>query len=82
MTVTTPSSATTLPMLLADVEVVSVERLSPTFVRVELGSPDLADFKRPRHYFFVDAIPSNPTGKVERGKLKEILLKNLDRELE
>ena len=36
MTVTTPS---TLPMLLTDVEVVSVERLSPTFVRVELGGP-------------------------------------------
>ena len=40
MTVT----ASALPMLLADVEVVSVERLSPTFVRVELGGPDLADF--------------------------------------
>jgi NADPH-dependent ferric siderophore reductase len=39
---TTASSV--LPMLLADVEVVSVERLSPTFVRVELGGPDLADF--------------------------------------
>ncbi|MCW2736826.1 siderophore-interacting protein [Nocardioides sp.] len=40
MTVT--SSA--LPMLLADVEVVSVRRLGPTFVRVELGGPALADF--------------------------------------
>lgn len=40
MTVT--SSA--LPMLLADVEVVSVERLGPTFVRVELGGPELAHF--------------------------------------
>ena len=40
MTVT--SSA--LPMLLADVEVVSVERLSPTFVRVELGGPELVRF--------------------------------------
>lgn len=40
MTVT--SSA--LPLLLADVEVVSVERLSPTFVRVELGGPELAHF--------------------------------------
>ena len=40
MTVT----ASALPMLLTEVEVVSVERLSPTFVRVELGSPDLADF--------------------------------------
>ena len=40
MTVT----ASTLPMLLAEVEVVSVERLSPTFVRVELGGPGLAEF--------------------------------------
>jgi NADPH-dependent ferric siderophore reductase len=40
MTVT----ASVLPMLLADVEVVTVERLSPTFVRVELGGRDLADF--------------------------------------
>jgi NADPH-dependent ferric siderophore reductase len=40
MTVT----ANVLPMLLADVEVVSVERLSPTFVRVELGGPELAHF--------------------------------------
>ena len=38
-----------------------------------VDSPDLADFKRPRHYFFVDEIPANPTGKVERGKLKEQL---------
>jgi long-chain acyl-CoA synthetase len=36
-------------------------------------SRDLADFKRPRHYFFVEEIPANPTGKVERGKLKEQL---------
>jgi NADPH-dependent ferric siderophore reductase len=33
-----------LPMILAEVEVVAVERLSPTYVRVELGSPVLADF--------------------------------------
>ena len=39
-----------------------------------LQSPDLAAFKRPRHYFFVDEIPSNPTGKVERGRLKDLLL--------
>ena len=39
-----------------------------------LASADLADFKRPRHYFFVDDIPANPTGKVERGKLKELLI--------
>ncbi|NYE36582.1 NADPH-dependent ferric siderophore reductase [Nocardioides cavernae] len=40
MTVT----ASTLPMLFAEVEVVSVQRLSPSFVRVELGSPELAHF--------------------------------------
>lgn len=43
MTVTA-GPRTGLSMLLADVEVVSVERLSPTFVRVELGSPALAGF--------------------------------------
>ena len=47
-----------------------------------LKSPDLADFKRPRHYFFIDAIPSNPTGKVERGKLKDQLMAGLPEELE
>jgi NADPH-dependent ferric siderophore reductase len=40
MTVTAPA----LSLLLADVEVVWVERISPTFVRVGLGGPDLADF--------------------------------------
>jgi NADPH-dependent ferric siderophore reductase len=44
MTVTATPAQTVLPMLFADVEVVSVERLSPTFVRVELGGPALADF--------------------------------------
>ena len=47
-----------------------------------LASPDLAHFKRPRHYFFIDAIPSNPTGKVERGKLKDQLMATLPGELE
>jgi fatty-acyl-CoA synthase len=47
-----------------------------------LKSPDLAAFKRPRHYFFVDEIPSNSTGKVERGKLKEKLLAGLAAPLE
>lgn len=46
------------------------------------SSPDLAAFKRPRHYFFVDAIPSNSTGKVERGKLKELLSSGLERPLD
>ncbi|MSQ18838.1 MAG: long-chain fatty acid--CoA ligase [Betaproteobacteria bacterium] len=45
-------------------------------------SPNLADFKRPRHYFFVDEIPSNPTGKVERGKLKDRLMVMMKEPLE
>lgn len=40
MTVTQDS----LPMVLATVTVTGVERLSPTFVRIELGGPELADF--------------------------------------
>jgi len=44
MTMTATPGSTVLPMLLAEVEVVSVERLSPTFVRVELGGRDLADY--------------------------------------
>jgi NADPH-dependent ferric siderophore reductase len=44
MTVTASPNQAVLPMLFTEVEVVSVERLTPTFVRVELGSPELADF--------------------------------------
>lgn len=44
MTITATPDPAVLPMLVTDVEVVSVEQLSPTFVRVELGSPALADF--------------------------------------
>ena len=40
-------------------------------------SPDLARFKRPRHYFFLDEIPSNSTGKVERGRLRDQLVGGL-----
>ena len=47
-----------------------------------LQNPDLAAFKRPRHYFFIDAIPSNPTGKVERGKLKDLLIAQLTQPLD
>ena len=47
-----------------------------------LNSQDLAAFKRPRHYFFVDAIPSNPTGKVERGKLRDLLQAQLAQPLD
>jgi fatty-acyl-CoA synthase len=41
-------------------------------------SPDLARFKRPRHYYFIDEIPANSTGKVERSKLQEKLTGMLD----
>lgn len=37
------TTTTDLPMLIEEVECVSVERLSPTFVRVELASPALAE---------------------------------------
>ena len=35
---------TQLPLDVDEVEVVAVERLSPSFVRVELGGPALAEF--------------------------------------
>ena len=44
MTPLTSETAHRLPFILDEVEVVRVERLSPSFVRVELGSPALADF--------------------------------------
>ncbi|MCW2852232.1 MAG: siderophore-interacting protein [Nocardioides sp.] len=44
MTATAPATSHGLPLLLEQVEVVLVDRLSPSFVRVELGSPALADF--------------------------------------
>ena len=37
------TTAATPTMLLEEIEAVSVERLSPSFVRVEFGSPALAD---------------------------------------
>lgn len=37
-------SSPALPLLLEEVEVVAAERISPSFVRVELGSPALAEF--------------------------------------
>jgi NADPH-dependent ferric siderophore reductase len=40
----TMTATHSLPMILDEVEVVAVERLSPTYVRVELGSPVLAEF--------------------------------------
>ncbi len=44
MTVIAQAPAHALPMVLAEVEAVAVHRLSPTYVRVELGGPALADF--------------------------------------
>lgn len=38
-----------------------------------LQSPDLANFKRPRHWAFVSEIPGNTTGKVDRRRLAEDL---------
>lgn len=37
------TTASPLPLLLEEIEVVGVERLSPSFVRIEFGSPALAD---------------------------------------
>jgi long-chain acyl-CoA synthetase len=34
-------------------------------------SSDLADFKRPRAYYFVEQLPKNPSGKVQKFKLRE-----------
>ncbi|SEH14325.1 Acyl-CoA synthetase (AMP-forming)/AMP-acid ligase II [Natronorubrum sediminis] len=36
-----------------------------------LESDDLADFKRPRAYYFVDELPKNPSGKVQKFRLRE-----------
>jgi acyl-CoA synthetase (AMP-forming)/AMP-acid ligase II len=36
-----------------------------------LESDDLADFKRPRAYRFVEELPKNPSGKVQKFKLRE-----------
>ena len=41
---TTTENAAQLSLILDEVEVVAVDRLSPSFVRVELGGPALADF--------------------------------------
>jgi acyl-CoA synthetase (AMP-forming)/AMP-acid ligase II len=34
-------------------------------------SDDLADFKRPREYHFVEELPKNPSGKVQKFKLRD-----------
>ena len=38
--------------------------------RFALDSDDLADFKRPRAYYFVDELPKNPSGKVQKFRLR------------
>lgn len=40
-----------LPMILTEVEVAAVRRVSPSFVRVELASPELAEFGTPGPVF-------------------------------
>lgn len=40
----TVTASHALPMILDEVEAVAVQRLSPTYVRVELGGPTLTDF--------------------------------------
>ena len=35
------------------------------------GRDKLAEFKRPRSYYFVDELPGNPSGKIQRFKLRE-----------
>jgi acyl-CoA synthetase (AMP-forming)/AMP-acid ligase II len=34
-------------------------------------SDDVADFKRPRRYYFVEKLPKNPSGKIQKFKLRE-----------
>ena len=36
-----------------------------------LETDRLAEFKRPRAYYFIDELPKNPSGKVQKFKLRE-----------
>ena len=36
-----------------------------------IESDELADFKRPRRYYFVSELPKNPSGKVQKFKLRD-----------
>jgi fatty-acyl-CoA synthase len=65
-----------------DVVCAAIVRRDPTLTAEALesyctNSPDLANFKRPRHYFFLDEIPSNSTGKVEHAVLAQRLTDGL-----
>lgn len=67
MTVAADSSSAVLPMLLAELEVVSVERLGPSFVRVELGGRELADLGVDRPWWdqrIKLVVPDPATGAV------------------
>ncbi|WP_089719741.1 class I adenylate-forming enzyme family protein [Candidatus Entotheonella palauensis] len=46
------------------------------------ASAQLASFKRPRRYVFIDEIPASPTGKVDRAQLVERLTAQLEAPLE
>jgi acyl-CoA synthetase (AMP-forming)/AMP-acid ligase II len=35
-----------------------------------LETDRLADFKRPREYYFVEELPKNPSGKVQKFRLR------------
>ncbi|SDE12844.1 siderophore-interacting protein [Nocardioides lianchengensis] len=69
----TTLAAPDLPMLLEEVEVVRVDRLSPSFVRIELGSPALAEFGVEGHLYdqriklvFPDGeAPLPPLGEID-----------------
>ena len=39
--------------------------------RFVLDSDGVADFKRPRAYYFVDELPKNPSGKVQKFRLRD-----------
>lgn len=51
MTVEENTYVASLPMLLTELEVARVERVSPSFVRIELGGPELAEFGTPGPVF-------------------------------
>ncbi|WP_439937429.1 siderophore-interacting protein [Nocardia sp. N13] len=77
MTVAATSDPAVLPMLVTDVEVVSVERLSPTFVRVGLGGPALADFgvDGPRYDQRIKLVFPDPAS--ERGHMRTYTLRDV-----
>lgn len=44
---------------------------------VEACKREIASYKAPKRVFHLDALPKNPTGKVERGRLREIYAREL-----